>query len=239
MEESRTIRAHMLQRKQRIEAMITKRRNNLQYLKKFHEGGHYWMNIVLMTKLDLEQYALNYVPTQRVLGFFYLGLSLSKLYDNTICNYMGNNHNKVESVVKFIKGLTQLIEEFEFYFSSTAMQSVKYVLARNSSCMYPNILSSISNTGNSNYEKDNENDIQNSSNSISSTTPTTNTNSLTDPDYALKPNVYKYQSDVVYEHLLTPHMPYGDNLCYLETFTLLLDIVLRVYESFNEPACFK
>ena len=100
MEEKQNARAHMLQRKQRLEALITKRTLNLQYLRKFHEGEHFWMNISLMTKSELYEYVDKHVPPQRTLSFFYLGISLSKIYDSTIGlhkklseQYMNNNNS--------------------------------------------------------------------------------------------------------------------------------------------------
>ena len=189
MEEARSVRAHMLQRKQRIAAMISKRRSNLQYLKKFHEGEHYWMNIVLMTKFDLDEYVKKHIKTPRILGYFYLGVSFSKLYDNTIGCSASDPLHKAEYVTLFIKGITQLIEEFEYHLLSSTMQSVKYVMAKSVPCVYPNISSP-------------DNDIE----------------STEVENAVIKSTLYKYQSDIVYEYLLVPHLPFEDHLNYLEIF---------------------
>ena len=200
----------MLQRKQRIAAMISKRRSNLQYLKKFHEGEHYWMNIVLMTKFDLDEYVKKHIKTPRILGYFYLGVSFSKLYDNTIGCSASDPLHKAEYVTLFIKGITQLIEEFEYHLLSSTMQSVKYVMAKSVPCVYPNISSP-------------DNDIE----------------STEVENAVIKSTLYKYQSDIVYEYLLVPHLPFEDHLNYLEIFISLCNILLRIYESFQDMTCFK
>ena len=215
MEETRAARAHMLQRKQRLEQLVTKRKSNISYLKKFHEGDHYWMNVISMSKQELLDFVDKKVPDQRTVGYFYLGISLSKLFDEF---NGGDTPSNPENVAKLIRGITQLIEEFEFYFSSSAMQSVKYAFARNAACMHPNL----------------------SPNSFQGDAPSAvGTTNLNDPDNIAKPNVYKYQSDVVYEFLLTPHIPFADSMDYLEVLTSLCVILLKVYNAFRDPICYK
>lgn len=54
--------------------------------------------------------------------------------------------------------------------------------------------------------------------------------SNTDPD---KIGIYKLHSEVVYEFLLTPHLPF--DLSFLEVFSCLCDELTCFYEHFNAP----
>ena len=71
------------------------------------------------------------------------------------------------------------MEEWEYYFAGAAFQSVKFMLAKNSTCVYPQY----STTNNSNNDNDNNND------------PT-------------RSNVYKFNGNVVYEYLVFPSIPF-------------------------------
>ena len=71
------------------------------------------------------------------------------------------------------------MEEWEYYFAGAAFQSVKFMLAKNSTCVYPQY----STTNNSNNDNDNNND------------PT-------------RSNVYKFNGNVVYEYLVYPSIPF-------------------------------
>lgn len=46
-----------------------------------------------------------------------------------------------------------------------------------------------------------------------------------------KISIYKYNSEVVYEHLLVPHMPF--DLSFLEVFATLCDELTALYETFH------
>jgi len=55
-------RALKLQRKQRLEALVVKRKNNFSHLKKVHHGGKFWLNVALFTEADIKKYGmLNYL----------------------------------------------------------------------------------------------------------------------------------------------------------------------------------
>lgn len=266
MEEIRNARAYMLQRKQRLEALITKRTHNLQYLRKFHEGEHFWMNIALMTKNELYEYADKHVPAQRTISYFYLGISLSKIYDSTIGLYNNKNTNVFEQyndndgglsntrapsspevITKFVRNVIQLIEEFEYYFASSAMQSVKYVMAHTSPCMYPNLRLSITqNHINMKGEFSTEGDcgVSNSPGTQeassypknSTSNPSLGANPLEQSNLA-KPFLHKYQSEIVYEVLLTPHVPF--ELDYLEVFSSLCDVLILTYVTLHDATCYR
>ena len=113
-----------LQRKYKLEQMVKKRHANLLYLKKVHEGHSYWLNTVLFSESDVEGYINTAITKQRVESYFSLGLSISKIL-------------KLGHGLDIVRGFSQLLEEWEYMTSGSAMQSVKYVMAKNSSCIYP------------------------------------------------------------------------------------------------------
>lgn len=125
--EERAQNALKLQRKQRLEALIRKRKSNLLYLKKIHTGDCYWLNSCLFTKEDLINYGKNEVSKQKIESFFILGLSIARILD-------------IPNGLNFIRAFSQLIEEWEYYYSGTAMQGMKYMMAKTSPCIYPNLV---------------------------------------------------------------------------------------------------
>lgn len=122
--EERANNALKLQRKQRLDVLVKKRKLNFTYLKKLHQGGTFWLNITLFTKDDIQRYAKNVVRKQRIESYFLLGLSISKII-------------ALNPGPSIVRAFSQLIEEWEYFNSGTAMQSVKYVMAKNSPCIYP------------------------------------------------------------------------------------------------------
>lgn len=101
--------ANRLIRKHKLEMMVTKRRNNLIYLRSCHQGGNYWLNCVLMTKDNLRQFFTQQVAQRRTVSYYYLGLGIAKLLD-------------IVSGLSFINACNQLIEEWEYEFSNSAVQ---------------------------------------------------------------------------------------------------------------------
>eukprot|EP01035_Chromulina_nebulosa_P036477 gene36477-49130_t len=77
--EERAATAHKLQRKQRLEALVEKRKNNFSYLRKIHQGDSFWLNTALFSKKDVRETIVNMVPKQRTESFFFLGMSISKI----------------------------------------------------------------------------------------------------------------------------------------------------------------
>lgn len=125
--EERTFAALKLQRKQRLESLIEKRKNNFRYLIEVHCGDTFWLNSVLLDKRELNNYILDKIQNNRILMYYYYGLSLSKILE-------------LSSGQQTIKGLLQLLEEWEYMFSSNTMQSMKYVMARTSYYIYPSFM---------------------------------------------------------------------------------------------------
>lgn len=113
-----------LQRRQRLEILIEKRKNNFNYLINIHCGDSYWLNSVLIDKKQLNYFISEKIPLNRSISFYYFGLSLYKILE------LNDGYDTV-------KGLLQLLEEWEYYFSSNTMQSMKYVMSRTSNYYYP------------------------------------------------------------------------------------------------------
>jgi hypothetical protein len=116
-----------LQRKQRLEAVTYKRRTNLAYLKKVHEGGCFWFNVVLLSKPDILYYVQHTVPRQRADAFYSLAVSIYRILD---LRFEGRPLDAV-------RAFSQLMEEWEYHHSGTAMQGMKFMMAKHSPCMYP------------------------------------------------------------------------------------------------------
>lgn len=124
--EDRNILELNVQRKYKINCMINKRKMNLLYLKKIHEGNSIWLNTVLFTNSDLTNYINTMVSKQRIESYFTLGISISKIL-------------KLNTGISIIRGFSQLLEEWEYMHSGNAMQSMKFVMAKNSNCIYPQL----------------------------------------------------------------------------------------------------
>lgn len=115
--------AQRIQRMAQVEAMVEKRTNNLSYLKELHIKGGYWLNSVLIGDAELKEYRQTVVPDERVPQLYALGLSLGKLLD-------------MRSGALLVRALLQLFEEWEYAISGAAAQSMKWMLAKQSSLPY-------------------------------------------------------------------------------------------------------
>ena len=115
-----------IQRKQRLQSMVHKRKWNLQYLKKVHEGGLYFLNCTLLTKSDIRRFTAEYVSPARANMYLCLSMSTSALLDQ---------QNKSHAYT--VRAFLQMLEEFEYHFAGPTVQSMKSLMARNASSMYP------------------------------------------------------------------------------------------------------
>lgn len=94
-------------------------------MKKVHDGKSYWLNAVSMTCRDInKKLRAGDESGTRLLSFFYLGLSLANLLQSA-------------AGMDAVRDALQLFEEWEYFFSSFSVQSVKYVMARNIHTAYP------------------------------------------------------------------------------------------------------
>jgi hypothetical protein len=107
-----------------IAALVKKRKANLLRLRESHEANMFWLNSSIETKIDISKQAMK--AKQRTLMYFTLTMSM---YSSCILNST--------SILPTVKSFLQLFEEWEYHFSGSAMQSMKYVLAKNSPCIYP------------------------------------------------------------------------------------------------------
>lgn len=65
------------------------------------------------------------VPKQRTESYFLLGLSISKIL-------------LLPAGTATVRALSQLIEEWEYFNAGSTYQSMKYMMAKTSPCIYPN-----------------------------------------------------------------------------------------------------
>lgn len=172
---------------QQLEAMVEKRRSNFDYIRKLHGGDSFWLNSVLLRSEDLEKYVQD-LPEQRPLQFFYLALSLGKILD-------------MAPGAPTVRALCQLLEEFEYHFSNSALQLVKYTSSRQSDCVYPQYSAA-----------------------------------ELDPEDT-RSGLYRFQNEVVYLHLHTPHVPFP--LDYIEVVHSLCDVLGLIYNKFLEEDCWQ
>lgn len=205
-----------LQRKQRLESLIEKRKNNFLYLMEIHLGGSYWLNSVLFDKKELSAYAMTEKIATRSMMFYYFGISLTKILD-------------LPSGSPTIKAMLQLIEEWEYYFASNAMQSMKYVMARNSNFIYPNFMPSDSlppqsggsgsgGGGGGSYSPNNGTNYH------------SNHSNIDLQDHQIKSGIFKFNNDIVYEYLITPHIPFELN--YIEVLHSLCQMLYSLHDKF-------
>ena len=125
LRDERTAEAAMQMRRHRLETLIAKRRTNFAYLKRIHEGNSFWLNSVAMPVSNIRKFAAESGgPPDRLLSFFYLGLSLGKILEHGIG-------------FEVVKESLKLFEEWEYYFASFSVQSVKYVMASTVSSAFP------------------------------------------------------------------------------------------------------
>lgn len=196
-----------LQRKQRLESLIEKRKNNFLYLMEIHSGGSYWLNSVLIDKKELHSYLVE-KPSTRAVMYYYFGISLSKILE-------------LSSGPATIKAMIQLMEEWEYFFASTTMQSMKYMMARTSNYIYPNFMPT-----------DTTSPAGSQGNNAGN-----NPNSNPDGDHQIKSGIYKFNNDVVYEYLLTPHIPFELN--YIEVLYSLCQMLYDLYDKFWHEDSFR
>ncbi|DAZ98502.1 TPA: hypothetical protein N0F65_004939 [Lagenidium giganteum] len=100
------------QRMQILEELVQYRRSDWNYLKAMHEGSNYWFNIALLREQQVLAHLGEKQTLRRSLQFYYLGLGLGKIIGEL-------QHPQFLAM----EGC-QLLEELEFYFSSTTVQSM-------------------------------------------------------------------------------------------------------------------
>lgn len=101
------------QRTHALHFLVDKRQRDLDYLQRVHQDEIHWMNVVGLTREELRMHYASERMAERAERWFFLGLSLAPLL-------------KLDEVVR---GVAQLLEEYEYYFSNAAVQGMKRLLA--------------------------------------------------------------------------------------------------------------
>lgn len=211
------------------------------------------MNSIRLSKADIFRFIAQMVPSERTTQYLCLSMSIANMLTET---YPSNAH--------VVRAFLQLLEEYEYYFAGATVQSMKYLLAKNSPTLYPVAASAaafVSTTGGTTTVPPPH------SGSIPigdrpSTTPTTlagtdddppptdapdtNHNSTTatptvSPTPASKsrhggPSIHKFDSTIVYEHLVTSHVPF--ELDHVEVFVSLCEVLTALYDRFPHEECY-
>ena len=242
--------AETIQRKQRLHSMVFKRKSNFAYLKKTMEGTGHWLNCVRLTKQDIRRFVRQHVPNQRTIMYLYLSMSISKLLDEM---YTSNAH--------VVRAFLQLLEEYEYYFSGTTVQSVKYLMAKNSPSIFPVsfVVTPTSSSGSPNAtagttgitsQNNNvattgigpsalagllDNDDATLDTSESGMAPNTASKGRSTPAIG-GPSIHKFDSTIVFEHLITCHVPF--ELDHVEVCVGLCEILISLYDRFPCEECY-
>lgn len=118
-------RAAAQQRMKVLEQLVQNRRADWTYLKAMHEGSNYWLNVALLREQQVMSYVGDRQSIRRGAQFFYLGIGLGRLVAESL-------HPELLAM-----DCCQLLEELEFYFSSSAVQGMKMMVATSSTLHEP------------------------------------------------------------------------------------------------------
>ncbi|KAL3662384.1 hypothetical protein V7S43_012711 [Phytophthora oleae] len=113
------------QRMRILEDLVQHRRSDWNYLKAMHEGSNYWLNIALLKEQQVMKHLGDKQSIRRGAQFFYLGIGLGRLVGES-------THPELLAM-----DCCQLLEELEFYFSSSTVQGMKMMVATSSTLHEP------------------------------------------------------------------------------------------------------
>ncbi|EFC41823.1 hypothetical protein NAEGRDRAFT_58715 [Naegleria gruberi] len=99
-----------------MEFIVQKRVENLEYIRKFHEGQVFWMNTVKVSPSEIEKAYQSQTLQKRLEQWFTLGMSMAPLI-------------QIDNGYEFVRACSQLLEEFEYHFSNMAVQGMKILKA--------------------------------------------------------------------------------------------------------------
>lgn len=100
------------QRMRILEDLVQHRRSDWNYLKAMHEGSNYWLNVALLREQQVMNHLGDKQSIRRGAQFFYLGIGLGRLVGESV-------HPELLAM-----DCCQLLEELEFYFSSSTVQGM-------------------------------------------------------------------------------------------------------------------
>ncbi|KAE9128082.1 hypothetical protein PF010_g4632 [Phytophthora fragariae] len=113
------------QRLRILEDLVQHRRSDWNYLKAMHEGSNYWLNVALLREQQVMNHLGDKQSIRRAAQFFYLGIGLGRLVGESL-------HPELLAM-----DCCQLLEELEFYFSSSTVQGMKMMVATSSTLHEP------------------------------------------------------------------------------------------------------
>jgi len=225
------------QRKLNVEGLVEKRTINFDYIRKFQKQGGYWLNCILFTKEYLKAKSkkspYHEEITKRCTMFFSIGISLAKLLE-------------IENVIFLIKGVYQLFDEMEHYYTSNAMQAMKNVMAKQIDIFHPELSTLVKNQNriisHLYLTDDNERNNMGYISSSGQISQAMNFNGLSINNNSINMltsfKLWKFQKDIVYEYFtpVSPHVAYP--LSYDVVLDTLCSVLISIYLRFNEEICY-
>ena len=94
---------------EKIEYIVVKRQSTLDYLKRVHQGSVHWLNVITLSRSDINEFHEKTFLVKRSEQWFFLALSLCRLLE-------------LPNGPVIVRACVQLLEEFE-YFSTHSMVS--------------------------------------------------------------------------------------------------------------------
>lgn len=218
--DARTIVAQKLARKHKCRALIHKRRQSLIYISRIFNKLYIasdnnnsnnntnssnkpssiatqpesllWMGIYSLSHQSLDKLLEESVPADRVKQYLSLGISISSILDIPPIEL---------SNTALLKSCLQLFEEWDYHYSSLAVQSVKFMLAKHSSAgRYPSVGSILEESG----------DLADS--------------------FQFRPTLYKFNNKIVHEYLLSSTVDNcSHDLDYFEAVVCLMECLENLY----------
>mmetsp|Transcript_3931 Transcript_3931/g.6027 ORF Transcript_3931/g.6027 Transcript_3931/m.6027 type:complete len:275 (-) Transcript_3931:81-905(-) len=110
-----------------VEYLVRKRTSNFAYIKRFHEDRSVaWMNTTLMADIEIDMYfrSQGEKMSKRLEQWFVLGVSMAPLLQQPNGSF-------------YIRALSQLIEEFDYYCANAVEKNVKRMKARQTAIPQP------------------------------------------------------------------------------------------------------
>jgi len=220
-------RFHLLQQKQKLIQIVEQRLTTLRYIQNAHsKSSSFWLSSVLVTSSDIARYSLAEIPSSKCVSYYHLSISLDKLLERFAyeTNYNNHAHTKLQS-------FTQLFEEWEYYGGGAAMQSMRLVMAKHATSIHPttppqqpqisHILNPTSRGSDSTTNKED----------YKSSERTNATEAANTQESSVRTNLFKFNGNVVFEHLLTPCV--AIDLCYSDVVVGLCESLQGMYSLFS------
>jgi hypothetical protein len=194
-----------------VQALAEKRSFDLSYLQRTHEADPevHWMNVISLRRTDITD-AHEKTPevyTRRSKKFYYLGISVSKLVQES-----KNLHD-------LVLGCLQLFDEYEYYFASNTKQNVRFMMAKPGPLYHP--VAGVEVVVEKEKKEDREKKEEKGEKEKKDEE---------EVHKALRTHINRWEKEVVYRHLWKPSIPC--ELDYVEVIFSICETLLQLYAKF-------